>query len=363
MRAVLWQSMAGSGAEWEALAASASEPNPFFESWYLLPGLQAFDPDGQVQLLRFEVDGILAGLLPVARKSRYYGKPVPNLASWLHANCFLGAPLVARGRERRFWQALLQWADGNAGGALFLHLDQMPLEGPLYQALVDELVAQNRLAGLVQKEERALLVSEASPEDYFAASMSGKKRKELRRQQNRLAELGTVEFVRQTDEVDLERWIEHFLTLEAGGWKGKAGSALSLSSATATLFRAALQGAARCGKLERLSLTLNDQPIAMLATFLTPPGAFSFKTAFNEEYARFSPGVLLQAENLKILGHPQVRWTDSCASADHPMIDHIWRERRPIGRISIAIGGMTRRLLFRGLLTAELGRKPKGLEV
>jgi hypothetical protein len=62
-----------------------------------------------------------------------------------------------------------------------------------------------------------------------------------------------------------------------------------------------------------------------------------------------------------MLNQSKIAWTDSCAAADHPMIDHIWRERRAIGRISIAIGGAMRRLLFRPLLKAELGRNPAGL--
>ena len=40
---------------------------------------------------------------------------------------------------------------------------------------------------------------------------------------------------------------------------------------------------------------------------LTPPGAFSYKTAFDERYARFSPGVLLQRENLAMLERPEYR--------------------------------------------------------
>ena len=77
--------------------------------------------------------------------------------------------------------------------------------------------------------------------------------------------------------------------------------------------------------------------IAMLATFLTPPGAFSYKTAFDERYARFSPGVLLQRENLAILQRDGIAWTDSCAAADHPMIDHIWRERLPLCDLMVAL--------------------------
>ena len=97
----------------------------------------------------------------------------------------------------------------------------------------------------------------------------------------------------------------------------------------------------------------------MLATFLSPPAAFSYKTAYDERLARFSPGVLLQRENLALLSRDDIDWCDSCASADHPMIDHLWRERRAIGRYSIAIGGTARRAAFRLLSLAEnRGKEP-----
>ena len=134
-----------------------------------------------------------------------------------------------------------------------------------------------------------------------------------------------------------------------------------VSRKTEALFRQSLEGAAAFGRLERLSLTLDGRPIAMLANFITPPGAYSYKTAYDEAYARFSPGVLLQCENLLMLDRADVAWTDSCAAQGHPMIDHIWRERRALGRVSIGIGGKLRRALFAQLLKLELGRKPAGI--
>ncbi len=345
-------------AQWNAVSEQASEPNPFFESWYLLPALRALDTAHTVRLLTLEIDGKLAGLIPLARELRYYRWPIPHWRGWVHPNCFLGTPLVAQGAESAFWRALLDWADSNAGIALFLHLGPMPLDGPMCRALDEVLGAQSRLAGVVHREDRALLASELSPQDYWAQALSGKKRKELRRQSTRLTELGEVRIERATDTQGLEQWLDQFLTLEASGWKGKAGSALASHSATTALFRESLSGAAALGRLERLQLTLDAKPIAMLASFLTPPGAFSYKTAFDEAYARFSPGVLLQRENLEVLTRPEIAWTDSCAAADHPMIDHLWRERRTVGHLSIAIGSAPRRALFARLLRAELVRSP-----
>ena len=207
-----------------------------------------------------------------------------------------------------------------------------------------------------------MLASDQSPQDYFEASMSGKKRKELRRQYTRLAELGALTFERRSDDAQLARWVEDFMALEHSGWKGTQGSALSSHQTTSRMFKEALFGAAARGRLERLTLSLDDEPIAMLANFITPPGAYSYKTAFDERYARYSPGVLVQRENLALLDNREIDWCDSCAAADHPMIDHIWRDRRAIGRLSVAIGAPLRRRLFRALAWAEISRNPAGLK-
>lgn len=345
-------------AAWDALATGAAQPNPFYESWYLAPSLAALDPGGTVQLMVLEADGQLVGLLPIRRERRYYGHPVPHWRGWVHGNCFLGLPLVVAGFERVFWHEALAWCDRQGGSALFLHLLQQPTDGPLHQALQAELAAQARAAATVLTQERALLASTLTPEDYFATSLSAKKRKELRRQQRRLEEHGQLEIERRQDAAGAEAWAAEFLTLERRGWKGQAESALACDPATAQLFTQALAGAAQRGRLDRLALRLDGQPIAMLASFLSPPGAFSYKTAFDEDFARFSPGVLLQRENLALLERSDIAFVDSCADADHPMIDHFWRERRTIARHSIAIGGRVRRGLFSILSRCETGAFP-----
>ena len=343
--------------EWDALTQWTACPNPFHESWYLLPALESFDPEGKVRLLRFEADGVLAGLMPLTHGWRYYRHPLPHWSSWTHANCFLGAPLVARGLEKPFWRALLGWADAHAARTLFLHLADLPLDGPLHDAMLAVITEQGRPAALVRREERALLASDLSSAAYLEQALSGKKRKELRRQHARLSEQGELRFERQRDAAGIHEWIEAFLWLEAQGWKGKAGSALSMEAETTHLFAAALNAAAAKGRLERLTLSLDGAPIAMLANFITPPGAYSFKTAFDERFARFSPGVLLQRENLALLDRTDIEWCDSCASAEHPMIDHFWRERRAIGSVSIGIGGKARRGIFRMIAWAETGSR------
>lgn len=347
--------------DWDDLARRASSPNPFFERWALLPALENFAADHPVRLASLYDGETLVGLMPLAQSRDYYGKTIPHVTCWLHHNAFCGAPLVAQGYEIAFWSALLEWVDECSKRAPFLHLAKLPADGALHTALRTVLGLQSRPATMVQQEERALLASELGPEDYFAQSMSSKKRKELRRQYNRLSEEGDLQFHRSETVEGIDSWIDAYLFLEKSGWKGQQGTSLADRSDTSEFFRAAITGAAEAGRLERLTLTLDGRPIAMLANFLTPPGAFSFKTTFDESYARFSPGVLLQRENLELLGRDVIEWTDSCAAADHPMIERIWREKRTVVSCNIALGGPIRRTAMRVLARLETGSFPKGI--
>ena len=346
-------------AEWDALAAQVTEPNPFGERWYLDAALDALGTDAiRIAVVR---DDALIGIMPLLSQRQYAGLPIAHVQNWQNHNAFLGAPLVRKGAERQFWAALLCQLDGNTQNGLFLHLSGLPTKGPLAAALEAQCLAEQRRFALVHCEERALLERGLSPEAYWEANVRSKKRKELRRQHKRLAEEGTLTFERSNGSAGLDRWIADFLALEKAGWKGENGSALDCADETRSLFRKALAGAAAVGKLELLAHYLDGRAIAMLANFLTPPGAYSFKTAFDEEYARYSPGVLLQMENLALLEREGILWCDSCAAQDHPMIDSLWSGRRTIGRYSVAIGSKTKRMAFAALLTAEKAKaKLKG---
>ena len=338
-------------AEWDALAAHASEPNPFGERWYLEAALGALGSDAiRIAIVR---DDALIGIIPLIAQRRYACLPIAHVQNWLNHNAFLGTPLVRNGAEQPFWAALLRHLDNAPNGGLFLHLAGMAINEPAATALKAVCQNEKRRFALVHREERALLERGLSPDVYWHENVRGKKRKELRRQHKRLAEEGVLSFARSDGSTDLNQWIGDFLALERAGWKGENGSALDCTDETRALFQNALHGAANAGKLELLAHYLDGKPIAMLVNFLTPPGAFSFKTAFDEDYSRFSPGVLLQYENLALLERDGINWCDSCAAQDHPMIDSLWSGRRSIGRYSIAIGGKAKRMAFAALLTAE----------
>ncbi|HEY0621901.1 GNAT family N-acetyltransferase [Sphingomonas sp.] len=337
-------------AEWDDLASDASEPNAFMERWFVSAGAAHLAPRRDGRLLAIREAGTLIALLPLAIEPRYGRLPVAHVENWLHYHCFLGGPLLRRGHEVTAWAAILEALDTDPRATGLLHLTGLVENGPVHRAL---LAAANRPCDTVHRIERALLESDLAPAAYYEATVRKKKRKEIKRLQSRLAELGVVTTTRLANRDGLPAWIDTYLALEKSGWKGRAGSALACEPHTAAFFRDALAAAFDAGKLELLRLDLDGKPLAMLVNFLTAPGAFSFKTAFDEAFARYSPGVLIQLENLAILDNPDIAWMDSCAAADHPMIDSLWGERRAIVRVTLPLAGWRSRALFHAARAVE----------
>ena len=116
--------------------------------------------------------------------------------------------------------------------------------------------------------------------------------------------------------------------LEASGWKGLAGTAAVDDPAVHEFMRGAVGNLAAEGHARIDRLLLNGRAIAAAMTLRSGDDAWFWKIAYNEGVARYSPGVQLVydlTESLLADGSPAR--VDSCAAADHPMIDHVWRER------------------------------------
>lgn len=347
-------------AEWQALANDAAEANCFAEPWFMAASLAHLAADDALKLVEVRGSGgELLGLLPVGVGADYGRMRVRHLRNWKHHHHFLGTPLIRAGHERAVWAALLDCFDAADWAPGFLHLNGLVEGGPVHAGLAAAAAARGGCA-VVHRELRAELRSDLSPDEYYAHTVRKKKRKEIQRLANRLAELGAVATrgLERADEI--APWCDAFLALERSGWKGRAGSALACAPETEAFFRDAVAGAFAAGRLDFIRIDLDDAPIAMLVNFLAPPGSFSFKIAFDEAYARFSPGVLIQRENLRVLARDDIAWMDSCAAENHPMIDSLWGERRSIVRVTVPLRGLRRRLthaICRALETAAAFRR------
>lgn len=333
--------------EWKGLVRDASEVNCFAEPWFAKAGLDHLAAALDLKLVEVRGDNGLIGIIPLCVARSYGRMPVSHVENWRHHHDFLGTPLIRAGEEKAFWLALLRHLDGAPWAKAFFHVDNLVEGGPVHAGLQAASADLGRECAVVHRRVRAALASMLSPEAYYEKQVRKKKRKELKRLYNRLEELGPVRFEHLSAKDDLDAWCDDFLALERRGWKGSAGSALGCDNATERFFRATLAGARKAGRLDFLRLSVAGRPIAMLVNFLAPPGGFSFKIAFDDDYARFSPGVLIQIENLQLLARGDLEWVDSCAMENHAMIDSLWGERRSIVRVTVPLSGLKRRAVHR----------------
>ena len=350
----------GLRAAWDDLASNALSPNPFYESWMLTPALRHLAAHGE-QILVVTVwslssgDRLLIGLLPVVRRASYRGLPLPHLASWQHMHCFLSTPLVRKGWSDQFFSSLLAWYDGFRGAGSFIELRQFAGDGPFWEAAEPFLVSSRRSIEETDFHQRAALASSLSSDAYIRQALSGKRRKELTRQSNRLQEQGTVQMMTCGPHDDVDSWIHSFVALERSGWKGREASALGSNEGQHQFFRAIVREAHQRGVLFMSQLLLNHRPLAMQCTFRSGAHGFAFKIAFDEEFSRYSPGMHLELNKIAhaLDGGAGFALYDSCAVPDHFMINRLWTERRAIRRLNISRRTLGSRCAVRGIAAAR----------
>jgi hypothetical protein len=88
-----------------------------------------------------------------------------------------------------------------------------------------------------------------------------------------------------------------------------------------------------------LALRLDGRPIAYKCNFLAGQASFTFKIAFDENYARYSPGMLLEIEYVRRLhAQSQIEWVDSCADPFKFMFNRLWPARLTIQNLIVSTG-------------------------
>jgi CelD/BcsL family acetyltransferase involved in cellulose biosynthesis len=330
----------------EELCASALEPNVFFEPWMLLPAIGAFGKGLDLRLvLVFSSEqgrtsqASLCGLFPLVRQRSYKGLPASVLRIWLHRHCFLGTPLLRAQDAKETLATFFQWAADDPEGSALVEFPLIPGEGPFHQHLVDACRALSRPSFIVDAFTRALLRRTGSGDEYVRTFLSGQHRRALERKQRHLGGTNQLTFETFGPGQDLAAWLDEFLRVERDGWKGRTGTALACNEADRDFFRAVATEAAKRNRLLLLALRLQGRAIALRCSFLAGEGSFAFKTAFDEAYAPYSPGAILEMRNIHAVHDlPQTRWMDSCTSPDNFMMNRLWKDRQAIQTVTVATG-------------------------
>lgn len=317
--------------EWDDLAESEIEENPFLARQYVLAGLDALGDANGMQVVELRMGGVLSGLIPFRTRPACGVLPFRQAQLALNLYQVHGAPLIRKeGADETLMAFLdcpglpLHWA--------FPHID---FNGPFANAIT-RVAARRGLRTLqTRRYMRPVLTRMDEGFHSFMRNVVGPGRdKDLARRLRRLREIGEVRFERATDPMLVAQRVEDFLQIENAGWKGKRRTSFLAREDDARFARLAFT--AENGFTSVDSLLLDGTPIAMVVNISTGPSLFTAKCAFDEKYRKFAPGLVLEYLAIEHFysGVPYEE-VDAATSVDGHMLLGFWNSAKPMGTLIV----------------------------
>lgn len=277
---------------WQKLTAKGVCSEPFYQpEWFeafqinLAPNLNPF-------VVAVHQGEELIGLLPLMRTKRVGGRlPARNFQSLsnLHSCRF---DLVHDGTAKdevagAMWNCLREEADWDV-----IEARDVPMKGN-FEALMRCARADGFSTVVWPTRKMPYLPLALDGQDAFKNCPERFKgsRSRLKGKEKKLRQEGSLEFTltRKADPEVLGRFFE----LEGSGWKRQNGSAIALSAELVSFYTTIAEIAEKQGHLKLYSLNLNGTPIAMHFGLQMNGVYYIPKVAYDEQYKKFSPGLLL----------------------------------------------------------------------
>ena len=283
---------------WERLAAEVAA-SPFLRPGWIAAWQQAFGRGRPLVLAAYD-ENTLAGVLPLQQRWGVVSSP----SNW-HTPDF---GVVSR--DDTVTQALLSAAVSMSRRRLELAFIDEGLAQRLRKAAAR--THQPVLARVLQRSPRLTL--ETSFADYLAGQ-SRNLRRTLRRRRRTAEALGSISFAVH-DELD-QQTLEEFFRVEASGWKGRNGTAISSASNTRIFYTEVAQWAAGKGWLRLASTQVADRALAGDLSLQCNGVIYVLKTGVDESFADLSPGMLHHHAAIEWAFSQDLRVYDFTGGADH----------------------------------------------
>lgn len=280
-------------AEWEELARSVGARAWARPGW-IVPWAEAFGA-GPLRCLTARSGDQLVGLLPLVGRPGRRLRSATNTETPAYGPVTAGPGILARmlaGRPEECRRLSLSFVPRSG-------YDLVP-PGPYRGG--------TGLRSLERVMRRSPYVSTTGDfAEYERTRLTPGRRKNLRRYERRLAEMGRVEFQVCDGSEGLDDLLREGFELEAAGWKGANGTAILSRPAAHRFYRAALRWAAAEGLLRLWFLRVDGRPLAFAMSLREASVVTGLKVAYDEEFRHVAPGLVLLVRRLEhCFGDPGV---------------------------------------------------------
>jgi hypothetical protein len=307
-----------------------AEDNVYYAPHYAVPLIETVSRKLGLKILTAWNGDALIALLPVAQNPI----SIPGLISvgeaWRTLYTFNCIPLIDRHDPMTAATALIEGLAGMRRGEWRIPL--MNVDGQPFRAVAAALDGRHMPWLRINEFERACLQHDLTFESLMDGYFSSKRRRELARNRRRLEERGHVTVETYWSGGEQSEAVGIFLKLEASGWKGRQGTALSCNAETQQFAQRAFN--AKSGKTSRVDvMRVGGTPVAAGIIVFAGKTGFTVKNAYDEAYSTFGVGLLLELEVLK--SFLVERWADRLDAATNGshVIDGFWPGRMRVADI------------------------------
>jgi len=136
----------------------------------------------------------------------------------------------------------------------------------------------------------------------FLKNVDGHFRRNLGRLTRRVQQMGELQFHSYRSPDDIRSNFDHFVTVEAAGWKGDSGtqSAIACNPPIRSFYEKLIDGYAAAGQCWLNLLSLNDKAIAGQLCLLVDGTLYILKIGYDEAYSKVAPGNLIMDQTLRL---------------------------------------------------------------
>ncbi len=326
--------------ELEYLASRAIENNIFYHPRFLAPAMPRLeDREVRLAVMRDNASGRLRLLVPFSVERSTVPLSPAIMRVWSGPFGPNGTPLIDHDDPVGVLDDFLAITSrAHLGLPPVIVIPDIQSDGAVANLIRAVAINRNLPLTMAQPWQRPFLQSTQDGETYLRNSLKAHHYRGFARQKRRLEETGNLEYRVDRNPDDIRAAFEEFLMLEASGWKGRSRTAMAIDRFRAAFAREAVNDLAELDLARMHSLALDGRTVASVVVFIQAGTAFTWKTAYAEDLAQYSPGTLLMIEVTKQhLDDPNIVATDSCAVPDHPVMSRLWTERRDIGTIIIGL--------------------------
>lgn len=328
--------------ELDHLSSRTIEPNIFFNARFLAPAMPRLE-DREVRFMVMrdenEIRSRLRFVMPYTIERPGLPLSSPVIRAWATPFGPQGTPLIDHDDPVGVVEDLFDiLARDHIKMPEVLVLPEMRADGAAAKLIRSVAIGRQLPVVSIEQKRRPFLESKLDGEAYVKQAIGSHHRRDYNRLWRRLSEKGRLEhrIARTTDDVRIA--FEHFLILEASGWKGRRGTAMAVDRFRAAFAREAVNNLAERDCVRVHTLELDGRVIAILIVFTVSGEAWTWKTAYDETLKAYSPGMLLMIEVVKNhLEDPNIIRTDSCAVPDHPVMSRLFKEHEKIETLVIGL--------------------------